>query len=402
VGGERDASFTTKSNECHTINGGADKAMDTFSFLLGNIVSAVIGLIIGRIFDKPFERWQRKTGYHVRRIVSRFRASSRDSLSFEEFRIGKWQADWVVVEGSSSDPYTSDNIICRFDPTPLLLPTDRQQKKAQIETTQASIEQARGSREFHNGQVVALAGIGSGQFGEMEAPVLIVRLRPSDYYTYLATAVSLDEVIQTDDGKRITVRDKYLKRMHYASPKPEFASAFPINLTVITCDGYILISKRATEGISGYAGYIFPAINECMNPLSDRSANGNLSVFATAQRAANHELNIEIEEDELVFFTLGVDTRWYYYGLTGSIRSKTYTKDDILARRSIGSKERWESKELFFLPHNAEEIARFMRKTSATEKWGPIGVVCLVQTMIAEFGVKETERVLRKYPPLKI
>lgn len=373
--------------------------MDIFQFLFGSLFSAVIGLIVGRIFDKPLERWQRKSAYRLRRVLSLLRTRRNDTFSYNQYRIGKWQVGWAVVEGSSSDPYTPENAICQFDPTPLVLPPDRQQKKEQIEATQAKLEKTRGRREFHNGQTVALAGIGRGQIGDIEAPLLILRLRPSDYYTFLATASSIDDHIRANDGKTITVRDKYLRNLHYESPIPEFASAFPLNLSVITNDGYILMSKRAIEGIGGYADHIYPAINECVNPISDRSASGTLSLFATAQRAASHELNIQIEEDELLFFTVGVDTRWYYYGLTGTIRSKTFSADDVVSRRSIGSKERWESNQLYFLPHDPERIAKWMREASKTDKWGPIGVVCLAQTMVLEFGLRTTEKMLRKYPP---
>ncbi len=367
---------------------------------LENLFWILVGAVITRILDKPIERLQRKVNYGLRRFISRFRQSGNLAPIQYEYRIGKWRVGWFVIEGSSSDPYTVNNAICQFDPTPLVLPPERQQRKNQIEESQAKLEKELGSREFHNGPTLALGGFRRGQKGDMEEPLLILQLRSSDYYTYLATAMSLDELISVEQGRTTTVRERYLRNIRYESPIPEFASAFSINLNVITSDGYIVIGKRA-EGMGGYPGYIFPAINEVVNPVADRSAIGTLSLFATAQRGASHELNIEISEDELVFFTLGVDTRWYFYELTGLIRSKTYSRDDILSRRSLGSKERWESTELYFLPHDPESMAKFMRDISRTEKWGPVGVVCLVQTMILEFSEKVTERALRKYPPLK-
>lgn len=341
--------------------------------VLENLLWILVGAVITRILDKPIERLQRKAIYRLKRFMSRFRQSSSLVPIQYEYRIGKWCVDWFVIEGSSSDPYTPNNIICQFDPTPLVLPPDRQQKKNLIEESQAKVEKTYGSRDFHNGPTLALGGFRRGQLGDMEEPLLNLQFRPSDYYTYLATAMSLDEPINIEQAKVITVRDKYLRNIRYETPIPEFASAFPINLNVITSDGYIVISKRA-ETTGGYPDYIFPAINEIVNPVADRSAIGTMSLFTTAQRGASHELNIEIAEDELIFFTLGVDTRWYFYGLTGLIRSKTFSRDDILSRRSLGSKERWESPELYFLPHDPESIAKFMREISRTEKWDPLGL----------------------------
>lgn len=369
-----------------------------WNLIVSAIVGGIIGFVISRVFDKPFERWQRKTAYWWRGLISRFRKSSSVSPAQYEYRVGSWRVGWFVIEGSSSDPYTPHNVICQFDPAPLVLPPDRQQKKDQIEEVQTQIEKKRGSREYHNGPTLALAGFRRGQIGEMEEPLLILKFRPSDYYNFLATQISLDEPVLIEQEKTITVRDKHLRNISYEKPIAEFASAISVNLNVITSDGFILISKRA-ESTGGYPGYIFPAVNEIINPHADRSASSTISLLITAQRGASHELNIEITEDELVFFTLGVDTRWLFYGVTGLIRSKTFSRDDILSRRSLGSKERWESPELYFLPHDPVSISKFIRETSRTEKWAPIGVVCLVQTMILEFGETVTERALRKYPP---
>ena len=59
----------------------------------------------------------------------------------------------------------------------------------------------------------------------------------------------------------------------------------------------------------------------------------------TVKRGAAHELNIEVTDDEMVFFTVGVDPRYYMYTLSGLVRSKQFTRDQIVARRSLGSKE---------------------------------------------------------------
>lgn len=370
-----------------------------WNMLISGLTGGIIGLFISRLFDKPLERWQRKAVYWLGTIRSRLQHADSTTHSFDEFRIGKWRTAWVTVEGSSSDPYTASNVVCQLDPTPVSLPPERKHKKDQIERAQQELEKAGKPREYHNGPTVALAGIGRGQIGYAEEPFLFLRMCPTVFYNYLATTMCLDEVIQAEDGKQTTVREKYLRNLQYEAPIPEFVSAFAINLSVITSDGFIVVAKRAIEGVVPYGGYISPAINECMNPISDRNASGTLSVFATAQRGANHELNIEITEDELVFVTLGVDARWYSYLLTGLVRSKKYTRDAIIARRTLGSKERWETKELYFLRHDLDAIAKFMRDTTKTAKWSPVAIVCLTQTLILEFGAKMTERALSKYPP---
>jgi len=155
--------------------------------LFENLLWILVGAIITRILDKPIERFQRKVTYWFRGVIARFRKSGSVPSSLDEFRIGKWQVAWVTVEGSSSDPYTPNNVVCQIDPTPLVLPPDRQQKKNQIEKMQSELEIEGKPRQYHNGPTVALAGIGRGQIGYTEEPFLVLRLRPSDFYTYLAS-----------------------------------------------------------------------------------------------------------------------------------------------------------------------------------------------------------------------
>ncbi len=369
--------------------------------VLMNIFWILVGAVIARILDEPIERFQRRINYWSNSVISRFRGSGGLSVRQNEFRIGKWQTGWVIIEGSSSDPYTSSNVVCQIDPTPIALPPDLQQRMNAIEEQQAELEKGGKPREFHNGPITALASIGRGQLGYTEEPFLILRLRPTDYYTYLATTMSLDLKTQTEQGRETTIRDKYLCNLRYEVPIPEFAGGFGVNLSVITSDGFIIVAKRAMEGIAPYPGYICAAINECMNPILDRNVNGALSLVVTAQRGANYELNIEITEDEVSFFTLGVDPQNYQYVISGLIRSKSFSRDDIISRRSIGSKERWETQQLNFLPHDLDKIAKFLQDTSRTEKWIPTGFACLVQTLMSEFGIRKTEQALRKYPPLK-
>ncbi len=367
-----------------------------WKFIGTAVLGGIISLIIRRLFDKRLDRLERKALYGMRSFRHGLLKLKIAPYLHGDFRIGKWRTEWITLEGSSSDPYSPSNVVCQLDPTPINLPPDRLQKKREIEEFQAQLELAGNPREFHDGATVALTGIARGQIGVTEEPFLVLRLRPSSFYNYLATTQCLDEEIETDGSQRTTVRDKYLRDLRYESPNPEFVAAFAINLSLITKDGFIVIGKRGTVGMFPYGGCISPAINECVQPDLDKIA-GSVSLFAAAKRGAHNELNIQISEDELQFFTLGVDTRYYSYLLTGLVRSKTYTRDDIIARRTQGSKERWETDHLYFLPLNAESIAKSMSEISKIEKWSPVSIVCLAQTLISEFGTKNAERALSKY-----
>jgi hypothetical protein len=148
-----------------------------------------------------------------------------------------------------------------------------------------------------------------------------------------------------------------------------------------------------------YPGYIAPAVNETVNPLVDKATDGNLSLLATVKRGALSELGMEVADDEVEFFSVGADVKWYIYSIVGLIRSKSVTREALLSRRSIGSNEKWEVERLYFLPFNPEGMARTMRDISHTEKWSAYGIVNVVQAAIAEFGFPYTERALSIYGP---
>lgn len=366
--------------------------------VLNNIFWIIVGIVVTRLLDERIARFQRGIGYQARRFRSYMtRATVAEDDSPEEYRLGGWHAPWVVVEGSTTDPYPADNVICQLDPIAVELPSDLAAIKETVEAEQLSLESETGRRLFHNGPTTAIAEIGRGQMGPMEAPLLVLRLRPSDYYTFLATAMSLDRVVPGVSGRGTeTVRSKYFRNLQFAKPNPAIASALSVNLNVITSDGFIVLSKRATDGIAGYAGAIATAINESVNPVSDRASTGTLSLLNTAQRGAGHELNISFGSDELAFFTLGVDTNYYFWGITGVVRTREFSKADLLSRRSMGSKERWEASELYFLQHSVDAVGRFMVEHRA-DSWHSVGRVCLIQTAVAEFGLKATQRALERY-----
>src|SRR5688572_11367162 len=111
-----------------------------WNILISAFVGGIIGLIISRVFDRPLERWQRKTMYGIREVISRLQGATEIAYGYDQFRIGKWRADWVIVEGSSSDPYTPNNVVCQLDPTPVVLPPDLYEKKSQVEKVQSDLE----------------------------------------------------------------------------------------------------------------------------------------------------------------------------------------------------------------------------------------------------------------------
>ena len=66
---------------------------------------------------------------------------------------------------------------------------------------------------------------------------------PSDYYTYLATVMSLDEYVKDDLGNCITVRQKYLSNLDWNVVTPYMATGFGVAISIITSDDVLVVAK---------------------------------------------------------------------------------------------------------------------------------------------------------------
>lgn len=124
------------------------------------------------------------------------------------FSFGSIETTWVVVDGDGTSEYLPQNVRSHYDPRPDLLPEELQTRKKQVEEL---LERYR--RDGHpfqwNGERYSLDRFLLSRNSSDEAMVLDLWFRPSDYYTYLATNISLK-----DQG----LREKYLQGIDWHSP----------------------------------------------------------------------------------------------------------------------------------------------------------------------------------------
>ena len=371
---------------------------DIFIFLGGSAVGGFIELVTAIIFEDTARKFFNRTKRQYLSLYSKFKSVSQPSYH-DFFSIGKWKVNCMVLEGSVDKPYLSGSISCKLDLTPLDLPEDLRQIRNRVAQEQKNHAEQHGYPLFYNGPMVSLQSFSFTRTPSAEDPLLFLKFKITDYYTFLATALSLNENVTEATGKHVTIREKYLSNMNYNDPIPFIATSFGINLAIITKDDFLFyVNRSRNKGLSNYSDHFSVPVLESVHPEFDKVEEGKLNLFKTAKRGIKEELGIDIQETSIKLFSLVVDTAWYMYGMTG-VAHINYTKDDIISRRSIGVKDKWESSDFFFLPLNPKSVADNLRHTGGPSRWHPTSFACLIQTLIYETGQESAVSAFKTVAP---
>lgn len=368
-------------------------------FAVGATAGAFVELVVTILFEDKARLWYRRIGRTWKWIASRLK--TRDyPLSQELFQIGKWITNCIVLEGYGERYYSSYRIACQIDSDSLELPSDLALLREKITRQQEELGRRQGTPAYYNGPMVAFVDYSITRTTIYEDPLLYLRFKPTDYYTFLATALSLREAVPAENGLSTTVFAKYLSTTDFKRPVPFVATSFGVNLAVVTGDGYLVGARRGHRGLSHYRDHLQVPVCESVHPLMDAISGSNLDVYRTAVRGAKEELGIEVQSRDVRFFSLCVDTTWYLYGLTGVIYAETYTKHDIISRRSVGLKDKWEATELFFIRLNPKDVVLTLRDMGGPSRWHPASFVSIAQTLVNQFGVSSVEDAFKGTQPV--
>ncbi|MDY6974012.1 MAG: hypothetical protein SV775_17105 [Thermodesulfobacteriota bacterium] len=367
-------------------------------FVLGAIAGALIEIVITIIFEDTARLWYRRIGRTLKWLISLLRTKVYP-LSHDLFQIGKWVTNCIVLEGYGEKYYSTYRIVCHLDSDSLVLPQDMAHLKDNVTRQQEKIKKTQGHSVYYNGPMVAFIDYSVTRTAIYEDPLLYLRFKPTDYYTFLSTAMSLRETIPSENGLSTTVWEKYLSKMNLEKPIPFMATSFGVNLAVITSDGYLVIGKRGHKGLSHYRDHLQVPICESVHPYMDSMDGSRIDIYKTAIRGAREELGVEVKPDEVRLFSLCVDTTWYLYGLTGVIYMESFTKHDIISRRSIGIKDKWEISELVYLRLDPKEIVLALKNMGGPSHWHPASFVSIVQTLVNLFGVSLVEESFKTIRP---
>jgi len=302
-----------------------------------------------------------------------------------EFRFGDFSLDYVVIEGTGriNDVYLPKNIITHYSPMPPDTPPEIQELRDLIEQQETS-KKKRGEKSCWNGRMFALLRFLTDRTPNEEQLTLELWLGETDYYTFLCAFRLMDQLcLRTDSDAMTSLRARYLQNPDYGHPVPFLSSSLGVTMTMITEDGYLLITRRGTASY-GYHNVFDASVVGGAKPPEDLDEQGNPDLYRAVIRESFEELGLVISRKAITFLSFGVKTKDYQYGLLGMVRLKGKFEDVTDAVQL--ARDRFEFGELApFSINDPEAIFEFVYGNNPPS-WSPNGLVCIVQTLIHELG----------------
>jgi hypothetical protein len=210
--------------------------------------------------------------------------------------------------------------------------------------------------------------------------------RPSDYYTFLATNVSLKEP---------TLREKYLSAVDWYEPVPYFSHSFGISLAVVTADGYTLFTRRG-KNVGVLPGTYETSVVEGLSRPIDRGTHGDApDVYRCACRGLAEELGLRESADfsvsDIAFLSFGVSTQYALWALRGMVKIKRDVSD-VVALWDNGVKDKFENQDILPIPFTPEDVVSFVF-THQSFSLKPT----LYHALVHEFGREQVNSVISSY-----
>ena len=268
------------------------------------------------------------------------------------FSFGALKTTWKTLDGDGSSIYLPQHIRSHYIPFAEELPEELQVRRDQIQQEQEQ-NREQGVPFYWNGQIYALDRFVIGREPTNEDMTLDLWFRPSEYYTFLATNMSLKEP---------ALREKYLADVDWSEAVPYFSHSFGVSLAVVTSDGYTVFTQRGKNVGTRPKVYDTSVIEGLSRPI-DRGTTGEApDVYRCACRGLAEELglyeSVDFSVADITFLSFGVDTRYALRGLTGMVKIKR-SIEKLLFLWNNGVRDKFENHQLFPVPFTPKDVVSF-------------------------------------------
>jgi hypothetical protein len=308
--------------------------------------------------------------------------------SFEKwdgyFSFGRLKTTSIVFDGDGTEAYLPGNIHTHYDPQPATLFEEVIQAKRQIQQEQEK-KQQHGEPYQWNGPKYQLSRIVISREPLHESMMLGLWVKPRDHYIGLATRRCLDN----PDFRKKYVPDDW------STPVTGFSCSIGVNVTVISSDGYVLLTQRG-QNQSVHQNMFHCSVSEGVSPSFDRSTTGQApDMYRCACRGISEELGLHESVDfsisDIQFLSFSVNTHYALYGLQGMIKINK-SAEEALSNWHTGVKDKWENTKIFVVPFTPQDICSFVFSHETFS-----GLVCLYHSLVHEFGKAQVNRAISSY-----
>ncbi|NGO13195.1 hypothetical protein G5C60_37770 [Streptomyces sp. HC44] len=349
------------------------------------VVGAVIGMVLATLFQQPLQdawyRLRRRSASAVRGL----RAREETSPAWRTFSLGPLHTSALIVEGDGETPIAAEGVHIHVHDEEVVLPDDMAGWRSEIE---AESEQLR--RESRtpvwNGPRYAVESLDISRTALAEHPVVHLRLRPTDYYTFLA-AQQLDR--RLPDGT--TPRSRYLDPDKPLAAPAFLQCSFAVNVAVVTADDLLVVSRRS-DRVRMAPGVWNSSVNEGMSRHIDSSGRSAPDLHAVSRRGMREELSLEPHEYSLVQLAFALDVERRHWSAHFYARLKELTGEGLQGRMSRGVADRWEHQTIDYVPFRAGDVARYLLRADRIHRWAPLAPALFHLALVHVHGRTPVER----------
>lgn len=301
----------------------------------------------------------------------------------DAFRWGPFRNPLVILEGDGENVIAEEDVHLIVDRREVELPGEMAEWRREIEKEQEA-RRERGDDFFWNGRGYAIEKIAISRDAHTEAPAVSIRLRLSDYYSFLA-AQQLDRPL-ADGG---TPQTRYIDPYGPLDVPAFMSSSLGTNIAVVTADGQMIFSRRSGT-VGSHPGYWNSSANEGLSRDIDSSARGAPNLYNVARRGLREELALEPQEYRLAMLALTVDIK-NQRGALFIARLTSLDGDGFAARRSRGVADKFEHVEHRLVPFQTKAMIHFMYAGERRALWAPTPPALYYLALVNEYGRHRVE-----------
>ncbi|MEV8319943.1 hypothetical protein AB0Q95_37880 [Streptomyces sp. NPDC059900] len=350
------------------------------------VVGAVLGMLFAVLFQQPLQNGLYRLRTRSARAMRTLRRREESSPAWRTFSLGPLHTSALIVEGDGESAVPAEAVYIQVLDEEIELPSDMVAWRAEIEAQSEQLR-AEGRTPLWNGPRYAVESFDVSRTALDEQPEVHLRLRPTDYYTFLA-AQQLDRRLA--DGT--TPRSRHLDPDDPLRAPAFLQCSFAVNVAVVTADEMLVVSRRS-DRVRMAPGVWNSSVNEGMSRHIDSSGRSAPDLHAVARRGMREELALEPHEYslELLAFVLDIDKRhWsaHYYA-----RLKDLTRETLQARMSRGVADRWEHQTIDYVPFRPAAVIKYVLRADRIHRWAPLAPALFHLALVHVYSRTPVERV---------
>lgn len=221
---------------------------------------------------------------------------------------------------------------------------------------------ARGA-PFFDGRQVRLEGYGVDFADEdEERKILTIDFGPSTWFRYNATNKSLDTGAVEGNGRKASIREKYVKDP--LDLKDNLANSTGVSTTIISSkDGRLLYVQRS-EKLSQYPAVFGDGAAGFMNRDKDL-IKGVPNPFYTVMRETKEEAGIPCKPEDFVLLGVGRAMDDLHGEIWMELRTN-HTVDEI---KGLPKSHKYETVRILDVPFEPKEVAKIFKEHLTAKEW---------------------------------